>query len=268
MGPRNILLTVQYDGARYCGWQRQPQALSVQQLLEEALAPIEGGPVRLRASGRTDAGVHARGQTANFVARSDRNPETFLRAANSALGHDVAVVGAVEVPPGFDARRDARLRWYRYRMTVGGPRPVFGRAQRWFVPGRLDARQARRAAELFLGRHDFSGFRSSACSARRTTLDIEDCSLRVRGRQWTLDLRCRSFLHNMARILAGAIVGAARGRLSLEDIQTALGSGRRDRRIVTAPPHGLTLMAVGYPPEALRLPIALDAFAPSPDNRP
>jgi len=248
---RNILLTIQYDGSRYCGWQRQPHGLSVQQVLEEALEPIQGGPVRLRAAGRTDAGVHAEGQAANFRTSSLHPAEAFLRSANTQLPPDVAIVAAREAPVEFDARRDARMRWYRYRIATGPIRPVFGREQALHCPFPLDPQLAAAALSLFEGRHDFAGLRSAHCAARRTVLDLE-CSLAAEAGRWTLDFQCRSFLHNMVRILAGAVLETARGKLGLADLEAVARSGRRDARIPTAAAHGLTLMAVGYPPSALR----------------
>ncbi|OPZ05699.1 MAG: tRNA pseudouridine synthase A [candidate division BRC1 bacterium ADurb.BinA364] len=246
---RNIFLVIQYDGGRFRGWQRQAGGPTVQQTVEEALEPINGAPVRLTGSGRTDAGVHALGQAANFRACSSHSPQAFLRAANARLPEDVAIVEAREAPLHFNARRDARLRWYRYRLAAGGVRPALHRATTAFVPYALDPALGARALDLFRGEHDFAGFRGAGCGARRTVLDLE-CWLCAEGGVWTFDFRCRSFLYNMARALVGATIEAARGKLPLEQIAEALATGRRGERIPTAPARGLTLMAVGYPPAA------------------
>ncbi|MCX7011646.1 MAG: tRNA pseudouridine(38-40) synthase TruA [Candidatus Sumerlaeota bacterium] len=245
---RNLLLTLQYGGERYCGWQRQPGGLSVQQAVEEALEPINGGPVRLHAAGRTDAGVHAEGQTANFRTESSHSPRAFLRAGNARLPEDIAIVAAVEVPLEFDARRDARVRWYRYRVFTAPVRPVFRREQLFHCHWRLDEERGQKALAVFRGRRDFAGMRSAQCSAKRTMLDLE-CSLTVTPARWTFDFQSRSFLHNMVRILVGAVLEAARGRIGVEELEAILRSRRRDSRIPTAPARGLTLMAIGYPPE-------------------
>ena len=244
---RNILLLLQYDGRRYCGWQRQTNALSVQQTVEEALEPLNGAPVKLTAAGRTDAGVHAAGQVVNFHTQAAHSPAVFLRAANARLPEDIVIREAREVPPAFSARRDARMRHYQYRIVTGPIRPVFERDRLWHVTFRLNPDLALEAAALFEGRHEFAAFRSIQCSASRTVLDMQRCRLRMDGEQWTLDLSCRSFLHNMVRILTGAIVDVARGHLSLEEIRVALESGERNPRIPVAPPHGLVLMKIEYP---------------------
>ncbi len=244
---RNIRLTIQYEGTNYCGWQRQPNGMSIQQRIEEALEPINGAPLRLYGSGRTDAGVHALGQVANFHTHAPHSPGTFLRAASVNLPSDIVIVGADEVPLKFNARRDARIRWYRYRMHTGQIRPLFERNYSQHVPFSVNAETARQAAEIFEGRHDFAAFRSVHCTARRTALDIQDCVLNIEKDRWTLDLRCRSFLHNMVRVIAGTIIQTARGKLALAEIGDALKTGKRHKLFITAPPRGLTLMAVGYP---------------------
>ncbi len=244
---RNILLVLQYDGGRYCGWQRQNNAISVQQVVEEALEPLAGAPVKLTAAGRTDAGVHAAGQVVNFHTNAAHAADVFRRAGNSRLPEDVAILEARDIPQEFSARYDARERWYRYRLHIGPVRPVFERDLQWHVLFPLHAERAKEAAALFCGQHDFQAFRSIQCTASRTVLDMKECRLSIDGEQWTLDLRCRSFLHNMVRILVGAIVEVSRGRLEIADLRRALESGQRDPRIPTAPPHGLCLMRVSYP---------------------
>lgn len=243
---RNIRLTVAYDGTRYCGWQRQDNALSVQQVIEEALAPVAGAPMKLTAAGRTDAGVHAWGQVVNFHTEAPHAPHVFLRAGNARLPDDIVIREAREASPTFSARRDARLRTYRYQIAAGPIRPVFERDYVWHVTYKLNPERAHAAASLFEGRHNFAAFRSIQCTARRTVLDMRACSLSIADGRWTLEIRCRSFLHNMVRILTGAIVEVARGRLSIADLAAALETTERDPRIPTAPPQGLTLMGVEY----------------------
>lgn len=243
---RNILLVVQYDGTCYCGWQRQSNAASIQQAIEEALEPLNAAPVRLTAAGRTDAGVHAAAQVVNFHTHAAHAPQVFLNAGNARLPQDIVIAEAREAPLGFSARRDARERWYRYQMHVGPVRPVFERERLWHVMYRMDAGVAREAARLFEGRHDFSAFRSVQCTAPRTLLDVTQCALEVDGNRWSLNIRCRSFLHNMVRIIAGTIVEVARGRLGQDDVLRALEQRQRDPRFPTAPAQGLTLMGVRY----------------------
>ena len=244
---RNIRLTVEYDGTRYVGWQRQSNGLSVQQVLEDALAAHLGVRVRVVGSGRTDSGVHALGQVASFRTVSQMPVRGIARGLLEHLPPDVTVTDAAEVPDAFDARRSARLRWYRFFLLNRPVAPALARAHMTHVARRLDPARMADAARVLAGTHDFAAFRSVSCTARRTSLDLWPVEIGAPGDGIiVMDFRCRSFLQNMVRILAGCIVACGEGRMATDDLRRMLETGERSRRAVTLPPQGLHLWRVYY----------------------
>ena len=244
---RNIRLTVEYDGTRFAGWQRQVNGLAVQQVLEEALERQLGHKVRVTAAGRTDSGVHAIGQVVNFHTASHLKPRAIERATLLHLPPDVTISQAEEVPHTFDARKSARLRWYRFFLCNRGVRPAVGAPYLSHVIGRLDMDRMRHAADALSGNHDFQAFRAITCTAVRTRLDLQPIEItRTPEDIIIIDFRCRSFLQNMVRILAGTLVSCARGKLSVEEIRQMLTSGQRRNEATTLPPNGLFLWKVLY----------------------
>lgn len=240
-------MTLEYNGARYAGWQRQINALTVQEVVEAALEQHVGSFVRVTASGRTDAGVHARGQVVSFKTESRLPAEAIGRGLNRFLPDDVAVLSAEDAEPDFDARRSARLRHYRFFLLNRRVRPALGADFVTHVPARLDLEKMRAAAEVLAGEHDFSAFRSVACTATRTRLTLHPVEITpLEGEVIQLDFRCRSFLQNMVRILTGTLVGAGSGKLPLEEIRRMLESGVRHQQAVTVKPGGLFLWGVSY----------------------
>lgn len=244
---RNIRLTVEYDGSHYAGWQRQANGLAVQQVLEEALEKQLGERIRINAAGRTDAGVHAIGQVVNFHTNSTLAPRAIERGTLLHLPPDVAISHAQEVDSHFDARRSARLRWYRFFLCNRSVRPALGAQYLSHVIGRLDMHRMRAAADALSGSHDFQAFRAITCTAVRTRLDLYPIQIqRTADDIIILDFRCRSFLQNMVRILAGTLVSCARGKISVDDIREMLETGKRRNEAVTLPPNGLVLWRVLY----------------------
>jgi tRNA pseudouridine38-40 synthase len=242
---RKLKLTLEYEGTRYGGWQRQKNAPSIQQEVETALARVIQENVRLVGAGRTDAGVHALGQVAHFVTKSKLALLQIQRGANRYLPDDIVIRSAEEVAAEFHARHSAVRRWYRYQIINRHERPVLYRNYYTFVPYRLDTRLMQAGCELLSGEHDFAAFRSQQCTARRTRLNL-DVSMNRIGDVLLLDFRCRSFLHNMVRILVGALVELGRGKISLPDISKMLERKERFLAIPTMPAQGLTLMSVDY----------------------
>lgn len=249
VGARNIRLTAEYDGSRYAGWQRQLNALGVQQVLEEALEKHLRHPVRVSAAGRTDTGVHALGQVVNFFTTSSMAPRGIERGLLPFLPRDMAVRDACEVPDDFDARRSARLRWYRFFLSNRSSRPALAGEYLTHVAGRLDIDRMREAAETLTGTHNFQAFRAATCTATRTVLDMQPIGLTYLQEDSliVLDFRCRSFLHNMVRILTGTIVACGRHKLTAKDVEEMLATGKRRQEAVTVPPSGLVLYKVLYP---------------------
>ena len=244
---RPFRLVVEYDGTAYAGWQRQANAPTVQQALEEALERVAGHPVRCPGAGRTDAGVHARGQVARVDVSAPRvDAEALRRGGNTYLPEDVRIVSAEPCDEAFDPRRDARSRWYRYSILARPSPPAIGRQGLLHVPQPMDWTAVESALERLGGEHDFSAFRSSACTATRTRLTVTRAQHVDDHPEHHLDFECRSFLHNMVRLMVGLLVEIGRGKHPPDAVTKMLESGDRTTRFRTAPPHGLTLMRVDY----------------------
>ncbi|AXA37170.1 MAG: tRNA pseudouridine(38-40) synthase TruA [Candidatus Sumerlaea chitinivorans] len=245
---RVIRMTLEYDGTRYVGWQRQKNGVSVQEKVEEALSRHLGERIRVTAAGRTDSGVHALGQVISFSTRTRLSPHAIARGALPYLPRDIAILNAAEASPDFNARRHARLRWYRYFILNRSIAPAVGAAYLTHVPYRLDLQRMEAVAEIVAGHHDFRAFRAKTCTAVRThlTLHKPEITLLPDG-VLMLDFRCQSFLQNMVRILAGVMVNCARGKMSLDAVRAMLATGERPNEAVTLPPNGLFLYRVLYP---------------------
>jgi len=239
-------LDIQYDGRRFNGWAVQPGKRTVQGELEDALARVLGEPVRLTVAGRTDAGVHALGQVASFATERDVN-RSLRRALNSLTGPDVAVPAVTEVAAGFDARRDATSRRYRYRLDTGAaPSPFeYRRALHW--PHRLDFDLARACAEALRGVHDFTAFTPSDTRHRHFDRTIIDAAW-SRGSEAVLsfEIEADAFLRGMVRALVGTILEVASGRRELADFERLLGGAQRSEAGDTMSPYGLYLLRVDY----------------------
>ena len=243
---RNIKLTVEYDGTEYVGWQQQPNGVSIQQVLEEALAKILKSPTRISSSGRTDAGVHARGMVAAFRTDKFIPLSAFSEGLNSLLPRDIAVRHAEEVPLAFHPRIDARGKHYRYTILNSSRRSPLFRLVSWHVKAELDLVRMRDAAAHFVGEKDFAAFRAAGCSARTTVRRIDSLEISRTDDFIIIDVKGNGFLRNMIRIIAGTLVEAGRGSLPPEDIPELLNGRDRGKVGITAPPQGLCLMEVFY----------------------
>jgi len=240
-------LTLEYCGAGLVGWQRQKEGPSVQQAVEAAIRAFCGEQVRVNGAGRTDAGVHALAQVAHVDLARDADPETIRGAVNFHLRpHAIAILAVEPASPGFDARRSATSRHYRYRILNRRPPPVLQRGFVWHVAPPLDVEAMQSAARHLVGHHDFTTFRDSLCQARspEKTLDTLDV-VRV-GDEIHIEARARSFLHHQVRNMAGTLKLVGLGRWQPDDVARALAA--RDRRAggPTAPAAGLVLVGVGY----------------------
>jgi tRNA pseudouridine38-40 synthase len=244
---RNIRLILEYDGTRYHGWQRQKNALSLQQVIEEALARITGETVRLIASGRTDAGVHARGQVANFVTESTAPRRAFVRGLNSLLPLDIAVLQAEEVPLDFHARYAALWKIYEYCILNRPVRSPLHQGQAWWLPEPLDLAAIQAAAQVLPGEHDFAAFRAAGGRPGHAVRRVREAVWRQEPEGWLIfSITANGFLRGMVRSLVGTMVEIGKGKYPPEYLSEALGKG--DRRLAgpTAPPQGLFLMEVEY----------------------
>ena len=244
---RRLALLIEYDGTAYGGSQYQKNAPTIQDSLERALSSLTGEPIRVALAGRTDAGVHARGQVASFVTASRHPRETFLRGLNALLRSDISVRAAAEVPLSFDPRRQALSRWYRYTIHAGAQRPALLRRLVWHVPQRLDIDAMKAAVAHLTGRHDFAAFtQPSLAGRRRTERLVSGASLRRTKGLVVFDIEANAFLPHMVRRLAGALVEVGLGKRSDAEFAALLREARPGAAAFTAPPRGLCLMKVRY----------------------
>jgi tRNA pseudouridine38-40 synthase len=243
---RNIKLTIEYDGTNYVGWQYQPNGVSVQQVMEEALATILKESVRINSSGRTDSGVHARGMVASF--RTDKliPLKAFSDGLNSILPTDIAVREAAEMSPDFHPRIDALGKHYRYTILNSARRSPLKRFMSWQVRGELDMEAMRKAASHFVGEKDFAAFRAAKCSAKTTVRRIDSIEIYSKNDFIIFDVRGNGFLRNMVRIIVGTLVEVGRGGMAPDEMPALFEGCGREKSGVTAPPQGLCLMEVFY----------------------
>jgi len=244
-----VKLVLEYDGARYVGWQVQPNGPSIQAEVERALEALHKAPRKVTAAGRTDAGVHALGQVCSFWEAEPLPLKAYLQGMNALLPEDVAVRGASLEPQGFDARRSASGKRYRYRIENGPSRRPLSRRQAWQQFRPLDAGAMRDAAARLVGRHDFASFQAADCACAHavrhlTRLDV----LGERGGAIELVVEATAFVKHMVRNLAGTLVEVGLGRREPASMAGLLAA--RDRRLAgpTAPPQGLCLEEVFYGP--------------------
>ena len=245
---RNIKLVVAYDGAAYHGWQRQqPHLPTIQQCLEEAAAEVLRERVAVNGAGRTDAGVHASGQVANFRTTNLAVPLGGLRRAmNARLPRDISVRSAVEAEEGFHASRSAVGKTYRYRVYVAPQRPAELSRQIYHYWRTLDIETMREAGRRLLGTHDFLGFATSAEQRQSTARTVYRCEVAQTGPELRVSVQGDGFLYNMVRNIVGTLIEIGRGHWPPNRVDEVLAT--RDRRLAgpTAPPEGLTLVCVHY----------------------
>jgi tRNA pseudouridine38-40 synthase len=242
---RRLKLTIAYDGSRFVGWQRQAEGESIQGLIEDALAAIEGARVTVHGAGRTDAGVHALGQVASVGVASRHDTATLTRAINAQLPADIRIRAIDEVDERFHARFSARSKCYRYRFHTAPVADPFERAYAWHLPEPLDVHAMRAAASLLVGTHDFKAFQSSGGATTATVRTITRSELRE-GVMLVYEVCGNGFLRHMVRAIAGTLVDVGRGRREPATITTLLHGGGRSDAGRTAPPHGLFLVSVDY----------------------
>jgi tRNA pseudouridine38-40 synthase len=244
---KNFKLIIEYDGTNYSGWQRQAKEPTVQAEIERALAFMTRAPVTLAGAGRTDAGVHALGQVANFHCDTRLKPEALLKGLNSLLPGDIAIRDCQRVPDDFHARFDARSKIYHYRILNRDTRAAVGRHYAWFIHQPLDLAAMRRATAVLVGRHDFKAFESTG-SPRAHTLREVGAADWVEGesRHLTFGIEADGFLRCMVRNIVGTLVAVGLGKLSAGDVQPIMDGLDRRRAGATAPARGLFLMEVKY----------------------
>jgi tRNA pseudouridine38-40 synthase len=240
-------ITVEYDGGGFVGWQRQANGPSVQAALEEAVRRFCGETVLVEGAGRTDAGVHALGQVAHFDLAKDTTADTVMKAVNFHLKPaPVAVLSAEVAADDFHARFSAVRRAYLYRMVNRRAPLALERGRAWFVPQPLDAEAMHAAAQLLVGRHDFTSFRASECQARSPVKTLDLLSVARTGEVIEIRAAARSFLHHQVRNFVGSLKRVGEGSWTAADLQRALEARDRAAAGPTAPACGLYLTEVGY----------------------
>ena len=252
---RTLKLTISYDGTRFVGWQRQASGVSIQGLLEDALARFDRAPVAVHGAGRTDAGVHALGQVASVQMTSMHPLDSVARGLNAGLPPDVRVIDIQEVAAGFHARFNARSKTYRYQLQRSVIANPFERAYVWHVPEVLDVDAMRVAAHRLVGTHDFAAFQSTGSDTKGTVRTISQSVIGERavegGRESTAPLLVYEvsgdgFLRHMVRAIVGTLVEVGRGRRREASIAALLAGGSRSQAAITAPAQGLFLVRVVY----------------------
>src|SRR5262252_8006583 len=244
---RNIKLILSYDGSDFNGWQTQPGYRTVQETLEKAIAALTGEPrIRVNASGRTDAGVHAVGQVVNFYSNTAHPAEVLVRAINAHLPPDVVVREAADVPEAFDANRDAKRKLYRYIVHDGPVPDLFMRRYCHHTRYRLDAAAMARAAACLRGTHDFRSFETEWPNRASSVRTITHLAINRFGDWIWLEVEADGFLYNMVRAIAGTLINVGRGYWPESQVAEILHAEDRREAGPTAPAEGLFLMRVTY----------------------
>ncbi len=246
--PRNIKLVLEYDGTEFAGWQRQPPpARTIQQVLEDTIAEMTGQSTYVQGAGRTDAGVHARAQVANFKTDHAIPIHGIRRGLNAMLPFDLGCVTAEEVDDTFDARRSARGKHYAYRLWNHESRSPLHRRTSWHILRPLDVAAMAEAGQGLLGEHDFSAYRAASCDRKNPVRTLRRCEIvKEDDSLLAIHLEATAFLRHMVRVIAGTLVEVGLGKRPASDPAMVLGTRNRDLAGRTAPAHGLTLEEVRY----------------------
>jgi tRNA pseudouridine38-40 synthase len=241
-------LTIEYDGGGFVGWQRQANGLSIQEALEDAVLAFSGETTEVAGAGRTDSGVHALGMTAHIDLSSDRFSAERVRNATNFYLRDVgiSVLEVEPVAPDFHARFSATRRRYLYRILNRSAPPALEAGRVWFLPRPLDAEAMHDAAQVLIGKHDFSSFRASHCQAASPEKTLDVLSVSRAGEEVHIRAEARSFLHHQVRNMVGTLALVGEGKWRTWDVEQALAARSRAAAGPTAPPEGLYLVDVAY----------------------
>ena len=243
---RNIKLTIEYDGKEFNGWQKQPNKLNIQGSIEQAIYQITGEEVELNASGRTDAGVHALGQVANFKTNSNIPIEKFAIAINTKLKKSIRILKAEEVDERFHSRLSCKRKTYRYIINNSEQGTAIYRNLETNISYHLDETKMNEASKYFIGEHDFKAFKASGTSSKSSVRKIYDAKVYRQGDRIFIEITGNGFLYNMVRIISGTLVEVGMGKMQPEEIKEIIQSKNREKAGKTLPPQGLYLVEVEY----------------------
>lgn len=243
---KNIKLTIEYDGANYHGWQIQKNAKTIQSILIGALEKLTGEEIILNGSGRTDSKVHAYGQIANFKTNSKIPGGKFSYALNSILPKDIVIRKSEEVKMDFHSRFNVKGKMYRYLIYNSRFSSALLQNRVWHIPHILNFADMKRAANFFIGTHDFSAFRASGSSVKSSIRTINHISLKKNDEIISLEIIGNGFLYNMVRIITGTLIDVGKGKIKHKDIREIIQGQDRKKAGKTAPPEGLYLVEVYY----------------------
>ena len=240
-------LTIEYDGTNFVGWQSQDNGNSIQQSLEEAIKKLSNEQVIVFGAGRTDSGVHAKGQVAHFEISKELAIDNIRDGINQCLRPlPIAILNAEKVVDDFHARFSAKQRIYQYSIINRRPPLTFQRQLAWVIYKKLDIEKIKEAAPYFEGKHDFNAFRSIDCQSSSSIKTIDYCSITNNQESITIQVAAKSFLHSQVRIMIGTLVNVGEGKIQPSDIKQIIEIKDRDKAGVTAPAHGLYLKEVIY----------------------
>jgi len=240
-------ITIEYDGTDFVGWQKQENGLSIQSSLEVAIKKMTSETVSVFGAGRTDSGVHAKGQVAHFELSKNIPLDNIRDGINQHLRPlPIAILDVKEVNNDFHARFSAKIRTYEYLIINRRGPLTFNKNLIWGVFKKLNIDAMKEAALIFVGKHDFNAFRSIDCQSSSSIKTIQSCSIETNDQHITLNVSAKSFLHSQVRIMVGTLVEAGKGKFNSSDVKDIIKSRDRSKAGATAPAHGLYLLKVGY----------------------
>ena len=242
----NYKITIEYDGSDFVGWQRQDNGLSIQQLIEESIQKLTNKTTTIIGAGRTDAGVHAKGQVASFELENFIDTDTIRDGLNHHLRpHPVAILSTEKIDADFNARFSAKLRWYEYKVISRRPPLTLQSNRVWCVHKTININKVIEQSQFFLGKHDLSSFRSINCQSKSAIKSINSFNVKKNEQEINFIISAKSFLHSQVRIMVGTLVDIGLGKIS-KSISEIISLKKREYAGVTAPPHGLYLTKVEY----------------------
>lgn len=246
MSVRNIKIIVEYDGTNFYGWQKQPELKTIQGAIEEAIKKILQEDIKIIGAGRTDRGVHAEGQVANFFLNTEIDLNVLLYRLNKVLPEDIRIKTIAEVEKGFNSRYKTKLKLYRYTILNSKIDSPLNRLFSYYVPEKLDISKMKKAKKILIGKHDFSSFVTSGSYSNSYTKTIKNITIQKNGDFIHMNFKAKSFLKNMVRNIVRTLIEVGKGIISLENIKEILDAKDRRKIPKSAPAHGLCLMKIEY----------------------